>query len=385
MTPTIELICGHRSIRHFTDEPISEAQREAIINSARATSSSSFLQCSSIIRITDKALREELVTLTGGQKHVAQAAEFWVFCADFNRHLQICPDAQLGLAEQLLLGVVDTAMMAQNALTAAESLGLGGVYIGGLRNNIEAVTELLKLPQHVLPLFGLCLGWPADNPDLKPRLPASILVHENSYQPLDKDVLAQYDEQLAEYYLTRGSNNRRDTSDLIDMVGGAPLVVKLVEGTQGIGVVLAETRQAAESVIDAFRGLNAHILVQEYIKEAQGCDIRCLVVGDEVVAAIERRAKEGDFRSNLHRGGAASVASITPQEREIAIKAARTMALDVAGVDILRANRGPLVMEVNASPGLEGIEKTTGIDIASKMIRWIERHATTEYCLKTGG
>lgn len=174
MTPTIELICGHRSIRHFTDEPISEAQREAIINSARATSSSSFLQCSSIIRITDKALRDELVTLTGGQKHVAQAAEFWVFCADFNRHLQICPDAQLGLAEQLLLGVVDTAMMAQNALTAAESLGLGGVYIGGLRNNIEAVTELLKLPQHVLPLFGLCLGWPADNPDLKPRLPASI-------------------------------------------------------------------------------------------------------------------------------------------------------------------------------------------------------------------
>ncbi|HAI3552631.1 TPA: nitroreductase family protein [Escherichia coli] len=169
MTPTIELICGHRSIRHFTDEPISEAQREAIINSARATSSSSFLQCSSIIRITDKALREELVTLTGGQKHVAQAAEFWVFCADFNRHLQICPDAQLGLAEQLLL------------------------------------------PQHVLPLFGLCLGWPADNPDLKPRLPASILVHENSYQPLDKDALAQYDEQLAEYYLTRGSNNRRDT------------------------------------------------------------------------------------------------------------------------------------------------------------------------------
>ena len=150
MTPTIELICGHRSIRHFTDEPISEAQREAIINSARATSSSSFLQCSSIIRITDKALREELVTLTGGQKHVAQAAEFWVFCADFNRHLQICPDAQRGLAEQLLLGVADTAMMAQNALIAAESLGLGGVYIGGLRNNIEAVTKLLKLPQHVL-------------------------------------------------------------------------------------------------------------------------------------------------------------------------------------------------------------------------------------------
>jgi len=176
-----------------------------------------------------------------------------------------------------------------------------------------------------------------------------------------------------------------DTSDLIRMVGGAPLVVKLVEGTQGIGVVLAETRQAAESVIDAFRGLNAHILVQEYIEEAKGRDIRCLVVGDEVVASIERRAKEGDFRSNLHRGGVAVNAGITPEERAIAIKAARTLELDVAGVDILRASRGPLVMEVNASPGLEGVEKTTGIDIAGRMIQWIERQATPGFCLKTGG
>jgi ribosomal protein S6--L-glutamate ligase len=176
-----------------------------------------------------------------------------------------------------------------------------------------------------------------------------------------------------------------DTSDLIVMVGGAPLVVKLVEGTQGIGVVLAETRQAAESVIDAFRGLNAHILVQEYIEEAKGRDIRCLVVGDEVVAAIERQAKEGDFRSNLHRGGVATVATITPRERELALAAVKTLGLDVAGVDILRANRGPLVMEVNASPGLEGIEKTTGVDIAGKMIHWIERHATPGFCLKTGG
>jgi len=176
-----------------------------------------------------------------------------------------------------------------------------------------------------------------------------------------------------------------DTSDLIDMVGGAPLVVKLVEGTQGIGVVLAETRQAAESVIDAFRGLNAHILVQEFIAEAKGCDVRCFVVGNEVVAAIERRAKEGDFRSNLHRGGQATIANITPREREIALAAAHTLGLDVAGVDILRANRGPLVMEVNASPGLEGIEKATGIDIAGRMIEWIERQATPGFCLKTGG
>ena len=176
-----------------------------------------------------------------------------------------------------------------------------------------------------------------------------------------------------------------DTSDLIDMVGGAPLVVKLVEGTQGIGVVLAETRQAAESVVDAFRGLNAHILVQEYIKEAKGRDIRCLVVGNEVVAAIERRAKDGDFRSNLHRGGVATVADITAAEREIAVKAAQTLGLDVAGVDILRASRGPLVMEVTASPGLEGVETTTGIDIAGKMIEWIERQARPGFCLKIGG
>ena len=158
-----------------------------------------------------------------------------------------------------------------------------------------------------------------------------------------------------------------------------------MEGTQGIGVVLAETRQAAESVIDAFRGLNAHILVQEYIEEAKGCDIRCLVVGNEVVASIERRAKSGDFRSNLHRGGVAKVAEITPAERAIAIKAAQTLGLDVAGVDILRANRGPLVMEVNASPGLEGVETTTGIDIAGKMIEWIERQAHPGFCLKIGG
>ncbi|MDG1642380.1 nitroreductase NfsA [Klebsiella huaxiensis] len=211
MTPTIELLRSHRSIRHFTDAPISDEQRAAIIAGAQGASSSSFLQCTSIIRVTDPQLRQQLVTMSGGQKHVAQAAEFWVFCADFNRNQQICPDAQLGLAEQLLLGCVDTAIMAQNALVAAESLGLGGVYIGGLRNNIDAVTELLKLPQHVLPLFGLCLGWPADNPDVKPRMPSAMLVHENSYQPLDDTVLSEYDEQLAQYYLSRGSNTRRDT------------------------------------------------------------------------------------------------------------------------------------------------------------------------------
>ncbi|BCQ34080.1 MULTISPECIES: 30S ribosomal protein S6--L-glutamate ligase [Erwinia] len=185
--------------------------------------------------------------------------------------------------------------------------------------------------------------------------------------------------------ITGFAHSPDDTRDLIEMVGGAPLVVKLVEGTQGIGVVLAETRQAAESVIDAFRGLNAHILVQEFIKEARGRDVRCLVIGGKVVGAIEREAKEGDFRSNLHRGGTARRVTISDSEREIAIKAATTLGLDVAGVDILRASRGPLVMEVNASPGLEGIEKTTGLDIAAMMIGWIEEQAQPGFCLKTGG
>jgi len=176
-----------------------------------------------------------------------------------------------------------------------------------------------------------------------------------------------------------------DTADLIALVGGAPLVVKLVEGTQGIGVVLAETRQAAESVIDAFRGLNAHILVQEYIQEAEGRDIRCLVIGKHVVAAIERQAKAGDFRSNLHRGGTARNVTLTAAEKVIAVKAVQTLGLDIAGVDILRSKRGPLVMEVNASPGLEGVETTTGKDIAGMMIDYIEQRAKPGFRLKSGG
>lgn len=174
--------------------------------------------------------------------------------------------------------------------------------------------------------------------------------------------------------ITGFADSPDDTGDLIEMVGGAPLVVKLVEGTQGIGVVLAETTQAAKSVIDAFRGLKAQFLVQEYIREAKGCDIRCLVIGDKVVAAIERQAQAGEFRSNLHRGGSAHKIAITAREREIAIKSAATLGLKIAGVDILRARRGPLVMEVNASPGFEGAETATGIDIAGMMIRYIEQY-----------
>ncbi len=147
--------------------------------------------------------------------------------------------------------------------------------------------------------------------------------------------------------------------DLIKNVGGAPVVIKLLEGTQGIGVVLGETQKAAESIIEAFMGLNASILIQEYIKEAGGSDIRCFVVGDKVVAAMKRQAAPGEFRSNLHRGGSASLVRLSPEERKTAIAAAKTMGLNCCGVDILRSNHGPVVMEVNSSPGLEGIEAAT--------------------------
>ncbi|MEZ7198107.1 30S ribosomal protein S6--L-glutamate ligase [Pseudodesulfovibrio karagichevae] len=175
--------------------------------------------------------------------------------------------------------------------------------------------------------------------------------------------------------VTGFASSTKFTGDLIDVVGGAPLVVKLLEGTQGIGVVLAETRHAAESVIQAFQGLNANILVQEYIKEAKGSDIRCLVVGGKVVAAMRRTAGKGEFRSNIHRGGSAEPVKITPEERSTAVRAARIMGLNVCGVDLLRSNHGPVVMEVNSSPGLEGIEKATGIDIADKIIEFIEKNA----------
>lgn len=166
-----------------------------------------------------------------------------------------------------------------------------------------------------------------------------------------------------------------DTDDLIKLAGGAPMVIKLLEGTQGKGVVLAETKSAAESVIDAFRGLHVHFLAQEFIKEAKGADIRCLVVGERVVAAMKRQAKEGEFRSNLHRGGTASLVRLTPEERSTASRAASIMGLNVAGVDLLRSAHGPVVMEVNSSPGLEGIEAATNKDVAGMIIEFIEKNA----------
>jgi ribosomal protein S6--L-glutamate ligase len=173
--------------------------------------------------------------------------------------------------------------------------------------------------------------------------------------------------------ITGFAHSTKMTQELIKLVGGAPLVIKLLEGTQGKGVVLAETDGAAESVIDAFREMDANILVQEFIKEARGSDIRCFVIGDEVVASMMRTAKAGEFRSNLHRGGSAQVVQITKEERQAALDATKALGLNVAGVDLLRSSRGPLIMEVNSSPGLNGIETATGKDVAGMIIEYLEK------------
>jgi ribosomal protein S6--L-glutamate ligase len=184
-------------------------------------------------------------------------------------------------------------------------------------------------------------------------------------------ILAKYGVGLP---VTGCAHSTKDVKGLINIAGGAPLVVKLLEGTQGIGVVLAETRKAAESVIEAFRGLDANIIVQEFIREANSCDLRCLVVGDRVIASMLRKGAEGEFRSNIHRGGSGHEIKITPEERSTAVRAAKAMGLDFAGVDMLRSNHGPVVMEVNSSPGLEGIEKTTGVNVAGKVIEYLEKN-----------
>ena len=176
--------------------------------------------------------------------------------------------------------------------------------------------------------------------------------------------------------ITGFAHSPQNTSTLIKLVGGAPLIIKLLESTQGKGVVLAETNSTAETVINAFRGLNAFFLVQEFVKEANGMDIRCFVVGDQVIAAMKRQAQNGEFRSNLHRGGTSEIIELTPDEHKIAIASAKIIGLNVAGVDIIRSNRGPLVLEVNASPGLEGVEKASKKDIAGAILDYVIANAT---------
>ncbi|MDQ5884481.1 MAG: ribosomal protein S6--L-glutamate ligase, partial [Pseudomonadota bacterium] len=175
--------------------------------------------------------------------------------------------------------------------------------------------------------------------------------------------------------LTGFAQSPDSTEDLIRLVGGSPVVIKLLEGTQGKGVMLADSHQSAVSIINAFKGMGANILVQQYIEESRGTDIRCFVVGGKVIASMERKAKEGEFRANIHQGGSSRKVRLSPQERSIAIAAAKTMGLNVAGVDLVRSKHGPLVLEINSSPGLEGIEKSTRVDIASKIITYMESHA----------
>lgn len=175
--------------------------------------------------------------------------------------------------------------------------------------------------------------------------------------------------------VTTFAHDPKQTDEVLRIAGGAPIVVKLLEGTQGIGVVLADSDRSAKSVVEAFRGAGVNILLQEFIKEAGGTDIRAIVIGGKVIAAMKRTGAEGEFRSNLHRGGSAQVVRLTAEERATAVRAAKTMGLNACGVDMLRANHGPVVMEVNSSPGLEGVEKATGKDIAGKMIEYLEKHA----------
>ncbi|KXI22326.1 oxygen-insensitive NADPH nitroreductase [Photobacterium sanguinicancri] len=212
MNHTIESLLAHRSIRQFTRQPIEADTLATILDCGIAASTSSYIQCTSVIRVTKADSRAQLATFSGNQPYVETAAEFLVFCIDFHRHQQIHPEAQLGFTEQTLIGAVDTALMAQNCLVAAESLGLGGVYIGGIRNNPEQVSQLLQLPEHVIPLFGLCLGHPAQNPEPKPRLPQNMIVHQEYYQAsLDTQALADYDMRVSEYYRDRTGGSKDTT------------------------------------------------------------------------------------------------------------------------------------------------------------------------------
>lgn len=211
MNKTIETLKNHRSIRKFDSRPIHQELLNEILLAARQASSSSFLQVVSIIRITEPMIRHQIMHLSGEQPYINAAPEFLVFCVDYARHKQIVSEAKTGFVEQLLIGAVDVGIMAQNALVAAESAGLGGVYIGGIRNNPQQISELLNLPELVIPMVGLCLGFPDQNPEIKPRLPLQLLVSENKYQPLDSSQLKIYDEEIAEYYFARTNHSRRQT------------------------------------------------------------------------------------------------------------------------------------------------------------------------------
>ena len=200
--PTLETILSHRSIRKFTEQPISEELFQTLIQAGQQASTSNHLQCVSVIRVKDPVIRQHLSDVSG-MAYVTECAEFLVFCIDFNKHKQLVPDSQLDWAEVSVIGAVDTGIFAQNVLLAAESVGLGGVYIGALRNDVARVAEVLGLPQYCVPLVGMCLGYPAQDPERKPRLPLSLVCYEDQYQALDQAELAKYNEILTAYYQAR--------------------------------------------------------------------------------------------------------------------------------------------------------------------------------------
>lgn len=209
--PVVELLKSHRSVRAYEDRPVPEEICQAILEAAFAASSSCFMQVTSVIRVKDPVKREKLSVLAGHQKHVALAPEFWVFVADYHRNTKLAPDFDLGWSEQLLVGCTDTAIVAQNAFVAMESFGLGGLYVGGLRNGIAEVAELLELPEHTLPLFGFAFGWPAEDNEQKPRLPMPMKVFIDKYEEVKKEDLAAYDRTLGDYFAHRRSHPKQSS------------------------------------------------------------------------------------------------------------------------------------------------------------------------------
>ncbi|HDH4650250.1 TPA: oxygen-insensitive NADPH nitroreductase [Staphylococcus aureus] len=204
MNETISLLQNHSSVRHFENKIIKEEEINEIFKAANQSSSFSLLQSVSIIRITDKFVRKEIMKLSGNQKYIEEAAEFWIFCSDFNRNHKIAPNVDITYTEFLQIGLFDAGLMAQNALTAAESLELGGVFIGGIRLNVEKLTDLLGLPEYVIPVVGLCIGHPASTtPQLKPRLPQKVVMHDNQYKPFNIKDIKEYDNEMKKYYENR--------------------------------------------------------------------------------------------------------------------------------------------------------------------------------------
>lgn len=260
--------------------------------------------------------------------------------------------------------IVDTLRCYMNMATANPSIRYRGEQLGGIDAVIPRIGASITFYGTAVVRQFEMMGVYSMN--------ESVAISRSRDKLRSMQLLARRDIGLP---VTGFAHTADDIPDLINMVGGAPLVVKILEGTQGVGVVLCETRKAAESVIEAFFGIDVDIMVQEYIEEAGGADVRCFVIGDRVVAAMRRQAKPGEFRSNLHRGGSAETARISPAERRTAVGAARAMGLNVAGVDLIRSNHGPLVLEVNSSPGLEGIEEASGVDVAGLVIEFIERNA----------